>query len=120
MKLTKRDNQNKGYLYIRTEYVDYFEPKHINREKVFAEKWIQENKKRRGINWGYGILQDLFIVADTKWFLSNPGRIVAKINPRDRFIVATVIQWLGSNVGFCFLRECLDKCGYKIVKKDND
>ena len=31
---------------------------------------------------------------------------------------ATIIQWLGSNVGFCFLELALDRAGLKIVKKE--
>jgi hypothetical protein len=48
-------------------------------------------------------------------YLKQPYAVV-KITARERFIVATVIQWLGSNVGFCFLREVLKSCGYDIVK----
>ena len=35
---------------------------------------------------------------------------------RDRIVAATVIQWLGSNVGFGFLEEALRKCGYRIER----
>ncbi len=38
------------------------------------------------------------------------------ITKNDRVIVATVIQWLGTNIGFNFLERTLKKCGYKIVK----
>lgn len=34
---------------------------------------------------------------------------------------ATVIQWLGSNVGFSFVEECLGEAGYRVVpKKDRE
>lgn len=114
--LTKKDLQNKGYLFHRTEFKNPLFPDQINREKVFAENWIEENKRRRGVNFGYGILQDLFIESDKIWWF-YPGRIVARINPRDRFIVATVIQWLGTNVGFSFLVKCLNQCGYDVVSR---
>ena len=42
-----------------------------------------------------------------------------RITKRDACIVATVIQWLGSNVGFDFLRTCLEKCGYRLDRIDN-
>jgi len=29
-------------------------------------------------------------------------------------VAATVIQWLGSNVGMSFLEESLGSCGYRI------
>lgn len=35
---------------------------------------------------------------------------------RDRIVAATVVQWLGSNVGMSFLEMALKRCGYKIVK----
>lgn len=31
-------------------------------------------------------------------------------------MAATVVQWLGSNIGMSFLEESLERCGYKIVE----
>ena len=42
---------------------------------------------------------------------------LTKITDRDRLVSATVVQWLGTNCGLCFLRETLEEAGYKIVKK---
>lgn len=82
-------------------------------ENALSEHWKKENIKQSHINHGYGILQDLFIL-NVGWF----QRIVLlKITFRDRLIVATVIQWLGTNCGFCFLNEALNKAGYEIVKR---
>jgi hypothetical protein len=36
---------------------------------------------------------------------------------RDRVIAATLIQWLGSNIGMGLIEQALEKCGYKIVRK---
>lgn len=89
---------------------------HNEREKAFHDRWLYENKPCAGINYGNGILQDLFIdkdfapLATEKWHL--------EITSRERMIVATVIQWLGSNVGMGFLEASLKKCGYKIVKDE--
>lgn len=38
------------------------------------------------------------------------------ITPRDRFVVATIIQWLGTNVGSSFLETALNNAGFKITK----
>ncbi len=89
-------------------------------EKAFADEWRKENDRKysRGINFGYGILQDMFI--DGSLF-RNYAKTV--INKRDRYIVATVMQWLGSNIGRCFLQTVLKKEGYiivKINKEDNN
>lgn len=35
---------------------------------------------------------------------------------RDRQIAATVIQWLGTNVGMCFLDQALARAGYRVVR----
>lgn len=86
-------------------------------EKAFADEWRKHNDKKysRGINFGYGILQDLFISGS---IFSYRAKTI--INKRDRYIVATVIQWLGSNIGRCFIEDCLKKAGYKIVKIQKD
>lgn len=83
------------------------------RELAFQQHWLRENKIRPGFNSGHGILQGLFIDYKDP-FSSFSGKQVLEITPRDRQVVATVIQWLGSNVGFCFLEETLKDCGYVI------
>ena len=95
---------------------------HNPREVAFAQEWDKENDSgwNSGTNHGHGILQDLFVGCSPvfpfthKWY-------ELKINRRERMIVATVIQWLGSNCGMSFLDCALKKAGYKIVpiKTDN-
>lgn len=97
---------NQGYKFERTE--------HNPIEKAFYEQWKEENKPQAHINNGHGILQDLFIdrtgmLGQRKW--------ITDINNRDRWIVATIIQWLGTNVGMGFLREALNRVDMTIVKK---
>lgn len=41
-----------------------------------------------------------------------------RITPRERVIVTTVIQWLGTNVGIGFLHVALGRCGYKLTPTD--
>jgi hypothetical protein len=73
------------------------------RERAFAEIWAKHNIAQSGINYGNGILQDLFI-KDDGWGIM--GRECFKsITPGQAKIVATVIQWLGSNCGQSFLWE---------------
>ena len=93
---------------IRVERIN-----HNEREKAFHDQWQRENIPISGINHGQGTLQDLFInrgtepLAQPKWDL--------EITKRERMIVATVVQWLGSNCGMSFLEVALEKCGYKIT-----
>ena len=71
-------------------------------EKIFAEVWAEQNKPKSWLNYGQGILQDL-MVKNGKWEYA--------ITQRDATIVATVIQWLGTNCGQGFLHEVLSKHG---------
>jgi len=107
--------QNKGYCHSRTKFVDPIN-NDPNREKAFSQNWRKVNKKQAGINYGLGVLQDLLIEQPVNPI--KPARMILKVSRRERFIVATVIQWLGSNCGFIFLDEALKKCGYKIVKDE--
>ncbi len=79
-------------------------------EVVFAEQWEKENARRPGINFGHGILQDLMF---KRRGLSTVCRFI--IRRRDAAIAATVVQWLGTNVGFCFVESCLKLAGYRVL-----
>lgn len=90
---------------------------HNPREKALADKWEEENEPNPGLNYGHGILQDLF----GKWGMFGPAggsEVSHVITDRERMIVATVVQWFGSNCGWGFLEEALKKCGYRIVRID--
>ena len=70
-----------------------------NREKILADMWERENDPvaMRGTNGGWGILSALLREHPTQ---------------RDAFVAATIIQWLGTNVGFCFLVKMIEAMGY--------
>lgn len=97
---------NKGYKFERTEQNP--------REKAFYEEWLEENKPLPYVNNGQGILQDLFI--ENNGMFSK--KYVTQINKRDRMIVATVIQWLGSNCGMGFLHQALRRFNFSIVQDE--
>jgi len=86
------------------------------RERAFAEKWISENKKHQS----YGKYSDdlLQIIFNRSSEIFPVQRSRLRITMRERFIVATVIQWLGTNIGFVWLQEVLEIIGYKIVPID--
>lgn len=99
------DDQNWGIMLERNKFNDI--------EKAFSEQWHEDNIIKRHMNQGHGLLQDLFIDRD-----KFNNRIFHYIITRnDRTIVATVIQWLGTNVGMSFLTRALNRCGYNLVKK---
>lgn len=78
------------------------------RELAFARQWTKENKP--GINRSL-LLQ--LVCHD-----SDGRDVVRELEQQEATTAATVIQWLGSNVGWSFLQEALESCGYKIVTKD--
>jgi hypothetical protein len=91
--------KNKGFRHKRTE-----NPLH-HKEKIFADQWEKENEENDS-------LQQLFVSGHQ---LSES--INLRVTKRERIVVATVIQWLGSNVGFYFLEMALNKMGYKLTLK---
>jgi len=104
--------KNKGLWFKRTTQDN-------PRELSFAKIWEKENTECRFVNHGNGILQDLFVKKDNKNFTRYSYNLTTRITQRDRFIVATVIQWLGSNCGMGFLHKVFDDCGYVIMRKED-
>lgn len=80
------------------------------REAAFAEQWAHVNETRTGTP--HGILQ--YLLGNGTGSTTYQG--VAGLTQDQATVAATVVQWLGSNVGMSFLDVALDKCGYKIVR----
>lgn len=102
-----KKHKNRGHMYDRV--------KHNPREAAFARHWEKENLRNPGTNYGRGILQDLF-GEEHPMFGHRAPHFKHIVTDSERFVAATVVQWLGSNCGMSFLREALAKCGYTIVK----
>jgi hypothetical protein len=84
---------------------------YVNCEKVFHETWIADHEHK-------DLSQLLMSRPDKKnekrsWmFWYQPSAFI--LTYRERVIMSTLIQWLGTNIGFDFLRRALKKCGYEI------
>lgn len=102
--------KNLGFFTERLKYDEY------DLENSLSRNW-QKEQKRKNINHGHGILQDLFVNPSGNMFKNDEA--ITKITDRDRLIVATVIQWLGTNCGMCFLNEAMNEAGYRIVRENN-
>ena len=123
--------QNMGVNWKRT-----FFPKggvRPNLELVFMEEWDKENSPTPWINGGIPLTR-LLMRSQLKEALSYDGegrddtrrddlfdgrdnRVeVFRIGRRENQIIATIIQWLGSNVGFAFLERCLRRAGWAVVR----
>lgn len=79
-------------------------------EVVYAEQWEIENKRVPELNNGFGALE-LSLNSPVKDELHS-GLFHYPISPitqRDAFVAATVIQWLGTNIGRCFMQKCVEK-----------
>lgn len=66
------------------------------REKIFSDAWVEENKPANYPLKKYSLLEQLLS--------DDGGKTKAGVSDRDEMIAATVIQWLGSPVGFSWLR----------------
>ena len=67
-------------------------------EQVLAFRWMEENSDE------WCLLDDLVVCNDNKFGATQ----------RDAAVAATVIQWLGTAVGYSFLKRCFEEAGFKI------
>ncbi len=74
-------------------------------EAVYAAMWEKKNEGRSGVNNGCGTLR-LILNQNNEATGLMPWVDPDAITPRDAEVAATVIQWLGTNVGRNFLEEC--------------
>lgn len=110
--MAKRKIVHRGKYYERTQN------EHSKLEKAFADQWEIENTRITGSPVCLSLLcTRQALPNETTMFLF--GRIQQKpLTQGMATDAATIIQWLGSNVGFCFLEMALDRAGFKIVKKE--
>lgn len=79
---------------------------HNMEEVIFADEWKMFNHQWRGSN----VLASLLNEEEDRFNIS-------RITQRDAFVAATIVQWLGTNVGSGFLQKCLERI--KKEKPDN-
>jgi hypothetical protein len=85
------------------------------REKAFADRWKAENDAGAAWrNYGRGLLEMLLCSEQRGIFMQFPR----DLTPQEATAAATAIQWLGTNVGWCFLEECVKAAGYILVRKE--
>lgn len=83
------------------ENEEHAEHNWINPEKSFYAEWKIESK-------GLPTLLQ-----------STSSGLTLKATPKVRVVAATLMQWLGTNLGWAFLERVLKREGYKIVKIDS-
>jgi hypothetical protein len=79
-------------------------------ERAFAFRWLEINTPDGG--------------APLLVKLLDRGRcrstVYSAISQRDAHVAATIIQWLGTNVGFGFLISVLEEAGYKLDERERN
>jgi hypothetical protein len=85
-------------------------------EVALAERWALECQGRHGVSGGRGVLDLLCSEADDIdiWLGLGHGhrKPLVELDDSHRTVAATVIQWLGTNVGRGFLEEAFSAAGY--------
>jgi hypothetical protein len=99
----RNGKKNMGFMHERVPYNPI--------EMALSKAWQFENERSFGRE--RGILQQLFCTPHR--LLGEHGNCLHVFSGIERCIVATIIQWLGTNVGFSFLQMALRDAGYKIV-----
>jgi hypothetical protein len=98
----------------------------LGMETALAVRWDHECRGSEYVNGGWGILDVLCSEADDKssWMGLGYGsrKQIIALDDSHRAVAATVIQWLGTNVGLCFLQDAFRDAGYTLTydKRPND
>lgn len=104
---------HKGVLFRRTQDDCH----HGRMEKAFAEHWDREQKPKAYVNYGVGALAWIVTGRFEKNIFGHDWTPhPEELTQRDATVAASVVQWLGTNVGFCFLEETLRDAGYRIER----
>jgi len=105
--INRLGQQHKGFKFERTKCSASY------REKTFYKHW-----KKLNTNQDAGMLQGLFGIYGNPLSIFSLKGWMLRVTMRERYIVATIIQWLGTNVGWCFLEGVLRDCGYQITQTE--
>jgi hypothetical protein len=90
--------QHQGFAHSRTQGT--VQSVDALRERTLAKLWKEQNPP----TGSFGVQPVL-------------PALVPDCTARDAQVAATVIQWLGSQVGFHFLEEAMTAAGYAIIAK---
>jgi hypothetical protein len=125
---------HRGALYSRVETLDC-NYHNCLREKAFADEWEREQQERQILahlaivpaapddphSWKPMYALDSKTRVKRAWAEIDEARELTTgelYSQRDATVAATVIQWLGTNVGFCWLEETLKKAGYSVEREE--
>jgi len=78
-------------------------------ESIFAARWETENARGNGRRNG---------VLELSMHSNGDGHVKEPCTQEEATVAATVVQWLGSPVGFSWLRDTLKDAGFVITPSD--
>lgn len=73
-------------------------------ERIIVEEWEKENERSPGRNYGARLIEILLCPQPKSGAIDDYR--AKRISKRDAEVATTIIQWLGTNVGSCFLNTC--------------
>lgn len=88
----RNSHPNRGNLHGRTDWDPL--------ERKLAEHWENKCVRRPGINNGHDTIESILL-----------GDRIKKVTARDRYVAASVVQWMGTNCGMSFLEMALRSAG---------
>lgn len=109
MTLPSVEELHRGARFYRTDDEKCTNP----RERSLAEDW---NKINTSDPLGWSLLDHLLDENEDPTLNFGSNRIVKGCSERDHLIAATVVQWLGSNVGQGFLERATAKADAAYVE----
>lgn len=116
---------HRGFFHERTAYD---QTRHVNRrETIFANSWENENvglSLRQVSSGGSESLLSRLLSREEVEPAGRPGGGTPKevrfgaLDQNTAAVVATVVQWMGTNVGFGWLSGVLREAGYALVERE--
>lgn len=86
-------------------------------ERSFAEQWREQNDQFGDTYSNPAMLRVLLSEPE------GPGEMhrkpIVEVTQEVASTAATLMQWLGTNVGWAFMESALRRCGYKIVRDES-
>lgn len=104
-------NKNRGQFLNRTTIADAAG----QLEKALSDEWSDENETKPWMYSGSGLLQALF--NRSEYIGQMFPTCTHEVTDSERMVAATVIQWLGTNVGRGFLDSAFRRAGWTIEIK---
>lgn len=106
---------DRGHCYARTRAQDCVG----DLERALSDQWVLENQPILWLNFGNGLLQDLF--CKRAGVVGMDVHANHLVTDSERMVAATVVQWLGTNCGREFLEKAFARAGWKLrCEQPND